>query len=134
MTVSMGFTAEEIREFVFEYERQPFGTKTAWLAGRGVPHHRLSRWRRAVFDGDVDRALIPRQGSAMATSPTKRSALQRQRDKEQAAHDAEVAALSKRVKELEETNEALGKAIGLLHSMNVQEPSAAPTTNDPSGS
>lgn len=134
MTVSVGFSAEEIREFVYEYQAQPHGTKTDWLATRGVTYDRLRRWRLAVFEGDVDRGLIPRQGSPMTMPPGKRSALQRQRDKEHAVHETEVAALSKRVKELEETNEALGKAIGLLHWMNEQEPSDIPTTNDPSGS
>ena len=133
MTLSVGFSAEEIREFVYEYQAQPHGTKKAWLAERGVSYHRLTRWRLAVFDGDVDRGLIPRQGSPM-TTPRERSALQRQREKELAAQQAEVAALSKRVKELEAVNEALGKAIGLLHSKNEQEPGAAPTTSDPAGS
>jgi hypothetical protein len=46
----------------------------------------------------------------------------------------ELARLRARVGELEATNEALGKAIGLLHAMNAQEPDAAPTTNDPDDS
>lgn len=134
MTVSVGFSAEEIREFVYAYQAQPHGTKTAWLAARGVTYHRLSTWRLAVFEGDVERGLVPRQAGPMTMPPGKRSALQRQRDKERAAHEVEVAALSKRVKELEEVNRALGKAIGLLHAMNEQEPSDIPATSDPVGS
>lgn len=133
MSVSVGFSAEEIGEFVFEFHAQRHGTKFAWLVARGVTYDQLRKWQLAVFDGDVDRALVPRQGSTMTTPPGKRSALQRQRDKERAAHEAEIAALAKRVKELEEANKALGKAIGLLHSMNEQGPDASPTISDPAG-
>jgi hypothetical protein len=38
------------------------------------------------------------------------------------------------VRELEDTNEALGKAIGLLHAMSEQEPTAPRTRTDPSDS
>jgi hypothetical protein len=41
-----------------------------------------------------------------------------------------MAHLRARVHELEPTNEALGKAIGLLHAMNAEEPDATPTTTD----
>jgi hypothetical protein len=37
------------------------------------------------------------------------------------------------VRELEQTNEALGKAIGLLHARSEEEPDAIPT-NDPGDS
>lgn len=134
MSISAGFTAEEIREFVLEYQALPQGQKGRWLAGRGVPYERLRRWRAAVFEGDLDRALIPREGSPMTVPPSNRTAIARARAAERAAHDAEVAKLNARVRELERTNEALGKAIGLLHQMSEQEPAAAPTTTDPSGS
>jgi hypothetical protein len=42
--------------------------------------------------------------------------------------------LSERIRELEGTNNALGKAIGLLHAMNEQGPGDDPATSDPSGS
>jgi hypothetical protein len=42
----------------------------------------------------------------------------------------ELARLRARVGELEATNEALGKAIGLLHAMSAEEPDAAPRTSD----
>lgn len=57
VTVSVGFTAEQIREFVHEYEVQPFGGKGVWLAARGVSYDRLRRWQSAVFEGDVEREL-----------------------------------------------------------------------------
>lgn len=134
MAISAGFTAEQIREFVHEYEVQRHGRKTAWLAGQDVSYDQLRRWRLAVFEGDLDRGLIPRHGSAMTIPPGQRTGLERQRAKERAAHEVEVARLNARVRELEETNAALGKAIGLLHQMSEQEPDATPPPSGPSGS
>ena len=54
--------------------------------------------------------------------------------RERAAQEAEVARLTARVRELEQTNETLGKAIGLLHQMSEQEPAVNQPTNDPSDS
>ena len=122
----------EIREFVYEYHRQPHGQKRLWLASRGVPYHCLKRWRLAVFDGDLDRGLIPREGMDMTSPPARRAALAKIASAEQT--EAELARLRARVHELEQTNEALGKAIGLLHARNEHEPDAAPRTNDPSDS
>lgn len=134
MTVSAGFSAEEIREFVHQYELQPHGQRLAWLAGQKVSYRQFRRWRAAVFEGDLDRGLIPRHGSAMTIPPSQRTSLEKQRARERAAHEAEIARLQARVKELEDTNDALGKAIGLLHQLSEQEPDATPTPTDPSGS
>lgn len=134
MTISPGFTAAEIREFVHEYQVQPHGAKGPWLAAQGVPYGRLRRWRATVFEGDLDRGLIPREGSPMTVPPGKRTALEKQRAAERAAHEAELVLLSERVRELEETNAALGKAIGLLHAMSEEEPAEPPTKTDPPGS
>ena len=134
MSISAGFTAEEIREFVLEYQALPQGRKGPWLVERGVRYERLRRWRDAVFEGDLDRALIPREGSPMTLPQSNRTSIARARAAERAAHDAEVAKLNARVRELEQTNEALGKAIGLLHQMSEQEPDATPPTTGPSGS
>jgi hypothetical protein len=87
-----------------------------------------------VFDGDLDRGLIPREGGLVTVPPEKRTGIERQRARERAAHEAEVAKLAARVRELEQTNEALGKAIGLLHQMSEQEPAATQPTTDPSDS
>jgi hypothetical protein len=134
VSISAGFTAEEIREFVHEYTAQAYGRKGEWLAERGVSYDRLRRWRLAVFDGDLDRGLIPRDSGPVKIPPGQRAALERHHGKERAEHEAEVARLNARIRELEETNGALGKAIGLLHSMNEQEPDVPPTKNDPSAS
>lgn len=134
LTISPGYTTVEIREFVHEYQLQPHGTKGAWLAARDVPYERLRRWRAAVFEGDLDRGLIPREGSPMTVPPSKRTTLEKARARERAAQTAEVTKLTARVRELEDTNEALGKAIGLLHAMSEQEPTAPRTRTDPSDS
>jgi len=134
VAISAGFTVEEIREFVHGYTAQPFGKKAEWLAAQGVSYDRLRRWRLAVFDGDLDRGLIPRDSSPVKIPPGQRAALERHHAKERVEHEAAVARLNARIHELEETNGALGKAIGLLHSMSEQEPVVPPTTSDRSDS
>ncbi len=134
MTVSVGFTVVETREFVHEYLLQPWGQKALWLAARGVSYNQLRRWQAAVFEGDVDRRLVPRKGSGMSVPPGKRTALEKARAAERAAHAVEVAKLNERIAQLEGTNDALGKAIGLLHALNEHEPSDAPPSSDPSTS
>ena len=134
MAISAGFTVEEIREVVHGYTAQPFGQKAEWLAAQGVSYDRLRRWRLAVFDGDLDRGLIPRDSSPVKIPPGQRAALERHHAKERVDHEAAVARLNARIRELEETNGALGKAIGLLHSMSEQEPVVPPTTSDRSDS
>lgn len=130
MSISPGYTNEQIRQIVHGYEHQPFGTKLAWLQEQGVSYDRFQRWRSAVVAGDLDRGLVPRHGGVM-TSPSRRRAIVDHCN----AHDqqAELDRLTKRVEELEATNEALGKAIGLLHRLNVHEPGATQTT-EPSSS
>ena len=130
MSISAGFTAEEIRGLVYEYQVQPHGQKAGWLTANGVPYRRMRRWQSAVFEGDLDRGLIPREGSAVTIPPEKRKELARER----ADQGAEVARLRARVRELEATNEALGKAIGLLHQLNEQEPGATPNSTVPPSS
>lgn len=134
MSISPGVTAAEIREFVHEYHRVPHGKKGVWLAERGFSYDTLRRWQSAVFEGDLDRGLIPREGSQMTVSPGKRTALEKARAAEREAHAAEVTQLSARVRELEDTNSALGKAIGLLHAMSEEEPATTPTPPDSSSS
>ncbi len=134
MSISPGFTAAEIREFVHEYELQPHGQKYAWLAARNVGYNQLRRWRLVVFGGDLDRGLIPREGGSMTIPPDKRTAFERARAAERAAHQVEIERMQRRVRELEETNDALGKAIGLLHARNAQGPDVTPPATDPSSS
>ena len=127
MPITPGWTVKQIRDFVYAYERLPYGTKTAWLAAQGVSPAQVRRWRDTIFDGDLDAGLIPRQGGDM-TSRGERRQLVRQ----EAAHAVEIEQLQARVQELETVNEALGKAIGLLHKLSEQEPTVS-TMNEPEG-
>lgn len=128
VSITPGYTDDEVRELVYEYERQPWGTRQVWLDEQGVSRDRFRRWRNTVLDGDLDRGLIPREGSHM-TSPTSRRRAAKQRDRQAAENER----LQARVRELEATNEALGKAIGLLHQLSEQEP-GTPKTSEPNGS
>lgn len=134
MSITPGFTAAEIRELVHEYQLQPYGAKAVCRPVHGITYARLMKWRKAVFGGNLDRGLVPRQARGMTLPPKQRTELEKQRAAERAAHEAETEKLQARIRELEQTNETLGKAIGLLHQMNEQEPDATPPTNDPSDS
>jgi hypothetical protein len=130
MSISPGFTSAEIREFVVEYHLLPHGQKGMWRAAQGVSVRQLKRWEAAVFAGDLDRGLIPREGMGVTVPPAKRAAVAMAAAAKKDREDDELTRLRARVGELEATNEALGKAIGLLHEMNVEEPDAAPTMTD----
>lgn len=134
MSISPGFTSAEMVELVHEYHLQPHGQKATWLINRGLTYHRLRRWRESLYEGDLDRGLIPREGSYVSTPPVKRTAIAKARAAEAARHEAELARLQARVDELEQTNAALGKAIGLLHARSELEPDTTPLTNDPDSS
>ena len=97
MSISPGFTVAEIREFVHEYQRVQPGQKGAGLAEREFSYSTLGRWQSAVFDGDLDRGPIPREGSQMTIPPGKRTALEKARAAERKTHAAEVTHLSARV-------------------------------------
>ncbi len=134
MTVAaQGYTREEIRQFVHEYYLQPHGSKAAWLAARSMPGWRFRQWRKLVFEGDLDRNLVPRDHGDMARTHGERSAVEKARAQEIAEHLSEVEQLKGRIRELEGSNDALGKAIGLLHEMNVPGPAMKPT-NGPKSS
>ncbi len=130
MSISAGFSPSEIREFVVEYQLVPHGQKGSWLAARGISNRQFRRWQSAVFDGDLDLGLIPRESIGMTVPPARRRAMAKAEEAQQRRDEAELAALRARVRELEATNEALGKAIGLLHEMNVPEPDATPAIQD----
>ncbi|WP_052136010.1 hypothetical protein [Arthrobacter sp. PAMC 25486] len=123
-----GFTREEIREFVHEYYLQPHGSRREWLASHSISEWIFRRWRTMVVQGDIDRGLIPREHGGMVPTNRELSAFEKARAKEIAAHRVEVEKLQKRIAELEGSNSALGKAIGLLHELNVPEPDTPPTS------
>lgn len=109
MSISPGYTNAEIREFVYEYERQPHGTKAAWITQQPFTITQLRRWQAAVFNGgDLERGQIARQSTSMPTSQE----LRRRTAKTdlQAKQETDLENLRARVAELETVNEALGKA------------------------
>ncbi|WP_233209610.1 hypothetical protein [Mycobacterium sp. ENV421] len=108
----------------------PHGQKGSWRAAQGVSIRQLRRWEATVFAGDLDRGLIPREATGVTVPPAKRSALAQAQAAKQERDEAEITRLQARVRELEATNDALGKAIGLLHERNVNEPDATPTIQD----
>lgn len=60
---------------VHEYHLQPFGPKKTWFAAQPVTKWTFRRWRKMLFEGDLDRNLIPREhGGRSLTSPKLNSA------------------------------------------------------------
>ena len=116
MSTRIGHTAQEIRALVDDYLSTPYGTKDEWLREHNISRWTIGRWKDAVFHGDLERGLIPRQAGPMSVDKWKQA-------RAQTRLETEVARLQARIRELEGTNEALGKAIGLLHDQAArQEP------------
>ena len=135
MTVGpRGISRDEIRKLVHEYYVQPYGTRKEWLASQPVTEWTFRRWRKMIQEGDLDRNLIPREHGNMARTNGEWSAFEKARAKEIAEHQSEVDQLRNRIRELEGTNDALGKAIGLLHGLNVTEPGPGQTNDSKSSS
>ena len=88
MSITPGFTTAEIRELVHEYQLVAHGQKAAWLALRGLRYHHVIKWRKAVFGGNLDRGLVPRQARGMTLPPKQRTELAKQRAAERAEHEA----------------------------------------------
>lgn len=134
MSISPGYTNQEITELVHTYDSQRHGTRGQWLKDHDLTHDRMRRWRRAVYDGDLDIGLIPREGSSVqSTNPNRRATAH-----SEAAKSRRISQLEARIAELEATNtsltvsnEALGKAIGLLHEITAPESDKHPTTLPP---
>ena len=61
MTITPGFTAEEITGFVRAYLKVPHGFKGEWLREQPFTKDQMRRWRQAYFGGDLERGLVPRQ-------------------------------------------------------------------------
>ena len=114
MVVSRRYPNEQVRQWVLEYVALPYGRKGPWLEAHGVSMWEMARWRGAVFEGDLERGPVPRQGSAM-DKPGRQTAMERNRAREAAAHAAEVSRLEAQIEKvqaekavLQATNEALG--------------------------
>lgn len=137
MSIAPGYTNDQVREFVYEYDRQPYGTTGTWLARTEVSPTVLRRWRSAVYDGDIDKGLVPRNtGGVKSSDPQRRAVASRQEAEARriAELEKQVAELQASNSKLEATNDALGKAIGLLHEISVHGPDDDPEQKKPSGS
>lgn len=132
-SITQGYTRDEIRGLVHEYYLQPHGTRRAWLDSKSLTVWTFRQWRTMVFEGDLDRTLVPRDDGGMTRKNGQWSAFERMRAREAAEHLSDIDQLKARIRELEGTNTALGKAIGLLHELSVPEPDTDPT-NDPNDS
>jgi DNA-binding transcriptional MerR regulator len=137
MSIAPGYTNDQVREFVYEYDRQPHGTKGTWLARTEVSPRMLHRWRSAVYDGDIDKGLVPGDTGGVKSSYSQRRAVASRQDAEArriAELEKQVAELQSSNSKLEATNDALGKAIGLLHELNAHGPDDDPDQSKPSDS
>ncbi|WP_082124011.1 hypothetical protein [Arthrobacter sp. YC-RL1] len=98
---TVGVTREEIREYVHQYNLQPHSTLIEWLQQQPFSWATFYRWNKVVFEGDLDRNLVPRDHGSMNTSPSQRSAFEKARANEQTAHEAELKASREPVRQLE---------------------------------
>jgi hypothetical protein len=125
MSITPGFTTEEIRQFVQEYLDLPHGQKKAWLQGKAFTADQFRRWRAAYLAGDLDRGLVPRSAGGRQQGVFARArAVEQELAAERAKHAAELARRDEQIATLEAGNVALGKAIGLLQIRQQQEPGA----------
>lgn len=119
--MSIGFSAEEMRDVVHEYLALPYGSRGRWLADRGIKKSQFNRWRAMVLAGDVERGLVPRAGLLVSTeeaSEVGRLARRlREVEAESAAKDKRLAAAEAEVTRHQAAVAALGKAIGLLQPL-----------------
>ena len=124
-----GWTASEQAAFVSEYFFLPYGAKKRFLAEKGVKYSQLRAWRATYFFGDLERGLLPRETPRMGNEDVAefkrlRAALERERAgraEDQRRHAEDRRRDAEEIERLQRSNEALGKAIGLLHELNGQQ-------------
>ena len=117
------YSAEEKAVLVAEYLSIQHGQKGSWRAEHGIGHTTMSKWRKAYFFGDLEQSLIPRDTSSMSVSDGARlkqlelqlAAEKRARAAESERHADEQRRHATELDRLNKVNDALGKAIGLLH-------------------
>lgn len=120
------WSSVEKASLVAEYLVLPYGTKLKWLAERGISPDRMRLWRLAYLYGDLDRELTPRDTSTMKVSDAARvRQLEFALEAERKARLLDSERFTAELERMQQVNEALGKAIGLLHDHAVrQEPEA----------
>ena len=132
MSLTPGFTNDEIVEAVEEYLSIRHGEKAAWFDGKPFSEHQLRRWRLAYLAGTIDRSLVPRHASDVTNFGSNRiRELERELKQARLKHAEELGKLRAENEALQEGTVALGKAIGFLQDRyDVQEPGAADRTDD----
>ncbi|MDR6891519.1 hypothetical protein [Falsarthrobacter nasiphocae] len=133
------YTAEEKRAAILAYHQVPYGRKGAWLREQPFSRHQLTSWRSAYFEGDLDRGLIPRDTASMPSNPARLPHLEKllaAREQEiqdlKDQHAAQIAQLREEAQAHRTVSEALGKAIGMMHTMSEHSSDPTPRTNAPS--
>lgn len=107
---------------VAEYLLLPHGRKGAWLREHDLAATTIGRWRRMYLFGDLELELEPRDTSGMTVGDgTRMKQLELELARERAARAKEVQRLEGEVDRLNQVNDALGKAIGLLHERSAQQ-------------
>ena len=131
MTLTPGFTNEEIIDAVEEYLSLRHGQKTGWLAGQRFSKDQLHRWRMAYLAGTIDRGLVPRHATGMTNFGAARiRELERELTQARREHAQQIDKLRSENAALQEGTVALGKAIGFLqNTLGVQEPSTTEPTD-----
>lgn len=130
MTVTPGFTAEDITGFVREYLDVPRGSRDEWLREQPFTKQQMHRWRQAYFDGDLEQGQVSHQSSSGAQGIAKAEAAEKEllRAQEKAqeelaalrhAHQVKVAKLDARIKMLERGNATLENAIETLQNLDL---------------
>jgi hypothetical protein len=130
MSLTPGFSNEEIVAAVEEFLAVPHGMKRVWLARQPFSRDQLYRWRSGYLGGDIDRGLVPRHPVVVSKKAVNRVVeLERELARERQAHAEQVDRLRREADKLREENSsllaggaALGKAIGLLRAASAQEP------------
>ena len=123
----VAYTAVEKRAFVLEYMDQPYGAKASWLAAQPFSAHTFKDWRLAYLGGSLDHGLVPRNAETVNHSGHRL----RHVEKDLAAKQAEPERIRDQNDKLQATNEALGKAIGLMQKWSEHTPGCTPTPTEP---
>ncbi|WP_044506319.1 hypothetical protein [Gordonia sp. KTR9] len=127
--MSPGYTVEEIAGFVREYLALPHGQKKVWLRSKPFSRDQMVRWRRKYLAGDLERGLLPRNEVTRADAIRRVMAAEEKLAAAPRSHAEELAALRTQIATLESGNAALGRAIGLLRTL--ESPGPGDAQNDP---
>jgi len=129
--MSTGWTLEEKRDIIAEYEQAPKGTKGHVLDRHGVSQDQLYGWRAARDAGVLEVGFSVRR--ARLTPRTESAEIARLRA-ENARLMAELERARKDIDDRQVALESLGKATALLHELVSAKSAPATSTPGPSSS